>query len=293
MNEKKRAAVASITLAIVSLVWGTSYAITKDILDVVEPFTLMTIRFVGATLVLSVIYLKKILSMSKSDLKNGLIIGLAMFGAFFTLIIGIQYTAVSKQAFLVGSFVIIVPFLRWLINKKKPDIYAICGAFLALIGLAMLTLSGVEKFNKGDFFSLLCAGFFALHIIVIEKYCNNSDPIVLSILQFAVTGFLFVILSYKFESFNFSAMKEAKIAVTYLVLVSTILGFLVQNIAQKYISSTSTALILTLESAFGSIFAVYYLKERMSTTMVIACIIILLGIIIEETKLEFIKKIRY
>ena len=292
MTEKKKSGIASLTLALISLVWGTSYAVTKDILDVVEPFTLMMIRFVGATLFLSIIYYKKLFKINKTDLKSGLIIGLAMFGAFYTLIVGIQYTAVSKQTFLIGSFVIIVPFLRWIINNKKPDFFAIIGAILALVGLAMLTLGGIEKFNRGDFFSLLCAVFFALHMITIEKYCNDSDPIILSILQFAVTGFIFILLSYKYESFNFSAMKNAKFSVAYLVLISTVLAFLVQNIVQKFISSTSVALILTLESAFGSVFAVYYLGEQMSTTMVVACTIILTGIIIQETKLEFLKKVR-
>lgn len=72
--------------------------------------------------------------------------------------------------------------------------------------------------------------------------------------------------------------------------MATVIAFVVQNIAQKYISSTSTALILTLESVFGSVFAVFYLKEKISTTMIIGCAIVFLGIITQETKWKFLKK---
>lgn len=292
MDEKKKTRIASLSLALIALAWGTSYAVIKDTLDIVEPFTLMTIRFIGAIIFLSIIYIKKIMRIRLIDLKNGTIIGLTLFGAFFNLVMGIQYTAVSKQSFLVGSFVIMVPFLRWLINKKKPDIYAIIGATFALLGLGLLTLGGIEGINKGDIYSLFCALFFALHMITIEKYCNHSDPITLSIIQFAVTGFIFTFLSYYFESFDFTFIKNAKISVAYLVFVSTIIAFVAQNIIQKYITATSTALILTLESVFGSIFAVYYLNEKMSFTMVFACIIIFLGIVTQETKWNFVKNYR-
>ena len=202
---------------------------------------------------------------------------------------GIQFTTVSKQSFLVGSFVVMVPFLRWLINNKKPDIYSILGAIFAFIGLGMLTLGGLDGINKGDIYSLFCALFFALHMITIEKYCHSSDPIILSILQFSITGLIFLFLSYYFEDFNFSVIKNAKFSVAYLVFISTVIAFVAQNIIQKYISATSTALILTLESVFGSLFAVYYLGEKMSLTMIFACIIIFLGIITQETKWSFVR----
>lgn len=281
--------ISMVALALVALAWGTSYAIIKDTLEVVEPFTLMTIRFGGAAILLTLFYLKKIKNIKLDEIKKGSIIGIFMFGAFVTLVTGIQYTTASKQSFLIGSYVLIVPFLGWLINKKRPDIYAIIGVVCAVIGLGMLTLGGIEGITKGDLISMLCSLSFALHMITIEKYCQEVDPIILTIIQFWLTTILFVILSFTFENHNFNVVREAKFSVAYLVIVATVIAFVVQNIAQKYISSTSTALILTLESVFGSIFAVFYLKEKISITMIIGCIVVFLGIITQETKWKFIK----
>lgn len=282
--------ISIIMLSLVALAWGTSYAIIKDTLEVIEPFTLMTIRFGGAAILLSLLYLKKIKNIKIDEIKKGSIIGIFMFGAFVTLVTGIQYTTASKQSFLIGSYVLIVPFLGWIINKKKPDIYAIIGVLCAVIGLGMLTLGGIEGLTKGDLISMLCSLSFALHMITIEKYCHEVEPIILTIIQFWITTILFVILSFIFERHDFSVIKEAKFAIGYLVIVATVIAFVVQNIAQKYISSTSTALILTLESVFGSVFAVFYLKEKISTTMIIGCAIVFLGIITQETKWKFLKK---
>lgn len=289
MSEKKKTGIASALLVLVAFAWGTSYAITKDVLNQVKPFTLMSTRFGGSAVVLTVAYLAKMGKVRKEDIKRGLIIGIFMFLGFLCLIIGIQHTTASKQSFLIGSYVLIVPFLGWLINKKRPDKYAIIGASCAVIGLGMLTLGGFEGINKGDVITVVCAVAFAMHMLMVEKYCRQSDPIVLTIMQFWVTAILFTLLAFTMEEHNFEVLKQAKAQVSYLILVTTVLAFVVQNVAQRYVSSTSTALILTLESIFGSVFAMMYLKESMTWIMVLGCIIVLIGIVTQETKWEFLK----
>lgn len=204
MEERQKVVLSSASLALVAFAWGTSYAIIKDTLTSVTPFFLMMLRFGLSTVLLGLVYNKKLLRIKRKDLQRGSVIGIFMFFSFFTLVTGIQYTTASKQSFLVGSYVLIVPFLAWMIN--------------------------------------------------------------------------------------FSAISKVRISVAYLVIVATVIAFVVQNVAQRYISSTSTALILTLEAAFGSVFAVFYLKETMTFAMILGCFIVLVGIITQETKWKFLKK---
>lgn len=287
-----KAAISLFALALVSLAWGTSYAIIKDTLNQATPFMLMTIRFGFSAIFLSLIYIKRFVKISKTDLIKGIKIGIFMFGAFITLVVGIQYTTASKQSFIIGSYVLIVPFLTWLINGRKPTGIDIIGALLAVVGIGLLTLGGIDGINVGDIISIGCAVSFALHMIMIERYCNESDPIILTIVQFWVTSVLFVILTCLFEKPDISIVARATPEIFYLVIVTTVIAFVVQNVAQRYVSSTSTALVLTLESVFGSIFAVYYLGERLSPSMIIGCLTVFIGIVIHETKLDFIKGIK-
>jgi drug/metabolite transporter (DMT)-like permease len=289
-KNRKVEVVASIILAVVALVWGTTYAVIKDTLSVVQPFSLMMFRFGFSALILSLMYLKKFKTIKKVDLKRGIVIGIFMFLAFYFLIISIRFTTASKFSFIVGAYVLIVPFLSWVINKTKLDRYAITGAILATVGLAFLTMERGAVFNLWDLVAGCCSFFFAAHMIAIEKYSGDSDPILLTIIQFITTAVLFIILTGIKEGYNFTILSEIKWTLGYLVIISTIIPFAIQNIVQRYISSTSTALILTLQSAFGSIFAVYYLDERMTQQMIIGCLLIFIAIVFQETKLKFLKR---
>lgn len=289
-KNKKVEVVASIILAVVALVWGTTYAVIKDTLSVVQPFSLMMFRFGFSALILSLMYLKKFKTIKSVDLKRGIIIGIFMFLAFYFLIVSIRFTTASKFSFIVGAYVLIVPFLSWVINKTKLDRYAIVGAILATIGLAFLTMERGAVFNLWDLVAGCCSFFFAAHMIAIEKYSGDSDPILLTIIQFITTAVLFIILTGIKEGYDFMVLPEIKWTLGYLVIISTIIPFAIQNIVQRYISSTSTALILTLQSAFGSIFAVYYLDERMTKQMIIGCLLIFIAIVFQETKLKFLKR---
>ena len=289
-RNRKVEVIASIVLAVVALVWGTTYAVIKDTLSVVQPFSLMMFRFGFSALILSLMYLKKIKIIKGVDLKRGIIIGIFMFLAFYFLIVSIRFTTASKFSFIVGAYVLIVPFLSWVINKTKLDRYAIVGAILATIGLAFLTMERGAVFNLWDLVAGCCSFFFAAHMIAIEKYSGDSDPILLTIIQFITTAVLFIILTGIKEGYDFTVLPEIKWTLGYLVIISTIIPFAIQNIVQRYISSTSTALILTLQSAFGSIFAVYYLDERMTKQMIIGCLLIFIAIVFQETKLKFLKK---
>lgn len=288
-SKNKHKMIASIGLALVALAWGTSYAVVKDTVDILSPITLMTIRFGGAALFLSIVYFKRVINIRKEDIFRGVLIGVFLFAGFHSLAIGILYTTASKQSFIIGGYVLIVPFLSWLINKKHTDKFDVIGAILAIVGLAMLTLGGESGINKGDVISLFAAFCFSFHMIYIEKFCHKTDPIVLTVVQCWVATIIFLGINFIFD-YGFNIPKDAVIPIIYLIVVATVIAFVGQNVAQKYISSTSTALILTLESAFGSIFAVFYLGEALSGIMIVGCAIIFVGIVIQSTKLEFLKK---
>lgn len=288
-NEKLKMA-SSVTLAIVALVWGTTFAVLKDTLSIVQPFSLMMFRFGFSALLLFVIYIGKIKKAKMKDIKNGSIIGIFMFLAFYFMIISIKNTTASKVSFIIGAYVLIVPFLAWIINKKRPDKYAVIGAFLATVGLGFLTIEKGVAFNIWDMVAGCCSFFFAAHMIAIEKYGRDSDPILITVIQFTVTAGIFIILVGYFEGYDFSILPKIKWTLGYLVVISTVISFAIQTIAQRYISSTSTALILTLQSVFGAIFAVWYLNERMTFQMGIGCMLVFVAIVTQETKWKFLTK---
>ncbi|MCY6370802.1 DMT family transporter [Clostridium ganghwense] len=287
--DKKKSIMADMALLLVAIVWGGGFVATKDALNNVPPFYITAMRFMIATLLLCIVFWKKIRLITKNDIKAGSVVGIFLFGGFATQTVGLQYTTPGKQAFITATYVVIVPFLAWIINKKRPDIYSIIAAFLTLIGIGMLSLQNSLHIGLGDSLTLLCAVFFAVQIVAIGFYTEDVDPVILTIVQLAVCGLLSAICGFIFEPFPKQIGTQSIMSILYLGLFSTMLGIIVQNVAQKYTSETHAAIILSLESLFGCILSVILLGELFTTKMILGCIFIFIAVITSETKWEFLK----
>ncbi|WP_432403510.1 DMT family transporter [Wukongibacter sp. M2B1] len=289
--DKKKSLMLDLSLLLVALTWGGNFVVLKNALDDIGPLFLMAIRFTAAFIIMSITFNKKLKIISRKDIKAGTIIGLFIFLAFTAQAYGLKYTTVSKQAFLVGTNVVIVPFLTWIIYKKNPGWEALTGAVLSCIGIGLLTLQGYNfSINIGDVLSLGCAFFIAASMVAINYFLSDSDPIVLAITQLGAAALFFIIISFVCEPTPKNITTKVIFSLSYIVLLATVGAFLIQNVAQKYIPPTRTAIILCMESVFATLLAALILKEKMTVFMIIGCLLILLSILISETKLSFLKR---
>jgi drug/metabolite transporter (DMT)-like permease len=286
----KKEIVADISLMFAAAMWGGGFVAVKDALDNVKPFYMIAIRFIFAGLILGIIFIKRMKNINKKDLVSGLIIGVFLFLGFAAQTIGLQYTTAGKQAFLTGVYVVIVPFFVWVMYKKAPDKYSTVGAVLTLAGIAFLTLQGNFNINKGDLLTLLCAVFFSFHILSVGYFGNKCDVVSLSVIQFLVAAILSFLCAIFFEPVPHVFTSGAYFPLFYLIVFSTLIAFFIQNVAQKYTLPSHAAIILSLESFFGSIFSVIFLGDIFTLKMIIGCILIFIAIITSETKLSFLKR---
>lgn len=98
-------------MLIACVFWATAYAINKEAIETMPPFTVMMYRFALASMAMLVIYRNKLKAVSLRDVKVGSFIGVFMFLGMLSAIIGIKYTTASKQSFILNSSVLFVPFL--------------------------------------------------------------------------------------------------------------------------------------------------------------------------------------
>ena len=294
INKNKIKYLASFGLLLASIIWGGAYVAVMSSLDMIPPLYVMAIRFTIALIGLSFVFFKRLKKITKGDLIAGIVLGVLMFISYIFQTYGLKYTTASKNAFLTTSYVVMVPFLNWMISRKKPDSYGIFAAFLAIVGIGFLSLQGDMSINPGDLLTLMCGVFFALHLIYIDRFTVKSDPIILTVLQIGVSGILSWICAPLVDGALPSiqggqAMSELVMSLLYLGIASTMVGFLLQNIGQKYTEPSTAALLLSMESVFGVLFSVLMLGEVLSVRMAYGCILIFVAIIISETKIEFLQ----
>jgi drug/metabolite transporter (DMT)-like permease len=288
--DKKKTILADMSLLLVAIVWGGGFIAVKGALDSVTPFYLMAMRFGISVIIMVFIFWNKVKLITKRELKIGALLGLLLFLGFTTQTIGMNYTTAGKNAFLTGTNVIIVPFLYWIISKRRPDMYSLISTFLCFIGIGMLTLDGGIHIGFGDSLTLLCSVFFAAHIVSVGFFTEKVDAISLVIIQLGVAALFSIIAALIYEPMLQPLNSNTIFAIGYLAIFSTMLAFIIQNVAQKYTTSTHAAIILCLESPFGSILSVIMLSEIFTPKMVFGCLTIFIAIITTETKWDFLKK---
>lgn len=276
----------------IAIIWGSGFIGTKLALDGgLSTVQTLTLRFFIASVMLGIIFYKKIKeNISKESIIAGALLGLFSFVGFTTQTLGLVYTTVSKNAFITAVNVVIVPFIGFILYKRKLDKIGVISSFMALVGIAVLSLEADLSINFGDFLTFICAIGFAFHIFFTGEFSKKYNSYVLTVTQFVVAFLLSLILQTVTGETNFSATPVGLMGALYLGIFSTAIGFLLQTICQSKVDQTRTAIILSTEAVFGTIMSVLIFHEVLTSRMVVGCIIIFVSIIVAETKLSFIKK---
>ncbi|WP_148556449.1 hypothetical protein TPDSL_27510 [Terrisporobacter petrolearius] len=276
----------------IAIIWGSGFIGTKLALDGgLSTVQTLTLRFFIASVMLGIIFYKKIKeNISKESIIAGALLGLFSFVGFTTQTLGLVYTTVSKNAFITAVNVVIVPFIGFILYKRKLDKIGVISSFMALVGIAVLSLEADLSINFGDFLTFICAIGFAFHIFFTGEFSKKYNSYVLTVTQFVVAFLLSLILQTVTGETNFSATPVGFMGALYLGIFSTAIGFLLQTICQSKVDQTRTAIILSTEAVFGTIMSVLIFHEVLTSRMVVGCIIIFVSIIVAETKLSFIKK---
>lgn len=274
-----------------TMIWGGSFVVMKNSVDILAPTFLLALRFTLATAVMVLVFHKKLKHLNHESLKCGVILGVFLGLSYLFQTYGIKYTTASKNAFITALYVIIVPFLNWFISKKKPTWKNLIAAVIAVTGLAFLTLDGDKGINIGDLFTLGGSFCFAFHMIYIDRYTEKHDPIFLTMVQIAVVALMNWILVPVFDgvkgySFHLLANMDLIMGLLFLSIFCTTIAFVLQNVGQKYLSANTSSLLLSTESVFGTICSVIFLHEVLSGRMIMGCVFMFLALIISELRFK-------
>ena len=270
-------------LILVTVIWGGGFVASDMALGSMKPFQIMMVRFLLASVLMGMISMGQHKKEGKLEnragaIKAGILMGIALFAGFALQIIGLQYTTPSKNAFLTALNVVIVPFIAFIILKKKVGMKGIIGAIMSVIGVALLSLNGNLTLSLGDGLTLLCAVGFAFQIFFTGEFPASVLNMVQMITAFVLSAVSLVI----FGENDFQVTTQGWLSVLYLGVISTTVCYLLQTACQKYVDETKAAIVLSMESVFGTIFSIIILHEVITLRMVIGCATILAAVIISN-----------
>ena len=258
-------------------------------------FYLMWLRFLGSFVLLSILFRKKIKKVSKDDLKAGVILGIIQYFGYVFQTYGAAHTTVGKNAFFTAINVIIVPYIFWMLNKKRPDIFSFSASIICLIGVGIMSLDSNLNFthlNKGDVLTIISAFFFALQVAYTGYFGRKVHPMNLVLLQMLVGGLLFAGTQFATSGLRevIPLHGETLMAIIYAVVFSTAIPMLLQIYCQRLTTATRASILMSTESMFAPIFAFLVLGEMMTLRVALGAVFILFSVVVSETKLGMVKE---
>lgn len=288
---------AILIMLLVTVIWGGGFPATKLSLDfgVTVGITNMVRGGIFMVLVFAVFH-RNIVKMKLKDVKIGLLAGTANVIAFLLQTIGAQYTTLSNNAFLTTTNVIMIPFMVWVLMKRKPVAKNFVAMGICMVGTAVL--AGVFRngltFNIGDIYTLACAFFYGLSIVFVAMQPSDSHFSV-SAFMMGLTHFLGGLLYFVFAEGAVIPALDWKIAilpVLYLGFLSSFAAQSLQILSQRYVSPNTASLVFMFESVFGSIFSIMFGFEEFTINLLIGGSLILVSLLVSEVEFKKKEKIR-
>ncbi len=273
----------SIILLITAIIWGSSFVSQKLGVETVGPMTFIGLRtLLGALVLLPVILVK---DKFKPDFKNkDLIIGGTLCGIILCIATllqtyGMKYIDAGKSGFLTSLYMIFVPIVGMFIGRKLT-FKTIISVLIAMTGMYLLCMKeGFSSIDKGDVLVLICAVFFAFHIIVIDKFSPKTDGIKLSFIQFFIAGFISSLGMIFIEKPDTTNLLISFGPIAYSGIMSCGIAYTLQIIGQKYAEPTIASIIMSLESVFAALSGWLFLNEILTFRELLGCIVVFIAVI--------------
>ena len=280
-------------LVSMALIWGYSFFVMKDIVATMPAFLLLVCRFIPAAIIMLVIFRKRVARcLDARHVGIGVAMGVVEWAAYALQTLGLVETTAGKNAFLTGTYCILVPFIAFLISREKLTRYNLGAAVLCLAGIGLVALDSLS-INRGDLLTLAGAAFFALQIALVSKYGQDLDVNVMTFWMFVTVGTLSAVTSFAVEpAMPASAWTPSLVmALAFLAVFCTCVALLVQNLALAHVPPATGSLLLSLESPSGVFFSVVFTGEVLTGRLLLGFALIFLSIVVSETKLAFLRRL--
>ncbi len=277
-------------LFVAAFIWGSSFFIMKGAVDVIPTFYLLALRFTGGAVLLALVFWKRWRQMTADYWWRGAVIGGFLFLAYSIQTFGLMGTTPSKNAFLTSVYCVLVPFFYWAAAGKRPDRYNISAAVLCVAGVGLVSLSGDLTITWGDGLTLLCAVFYAAHIVAVAKVSQERDISLLTVLQFffaAVYAWICGLFTQAMPPLSVFT-QDTVLQLAYLTVMATAVALLFQNVGQAWSDPASASVILSLESVFGVLCSVIFYGDEVTVRLLVGFVLIFVAVVCSETKFAFL-----
>jgi drug/metabolite transporter (DMT)-like permease len=280
---------ANFLMLIATFIWGTAFVSQATGMGAIGPFTFSFSRFFLASLTvlpLVIIYERKNFSKfldNKNYIYLSLIAGLALFGGMGLQQYALLKSQVANTAFLSTLYVPFVSLISRFIFRSSLHWVIWIAVLLCLYGTYLLSSNQEFEVQKSDSLLFIASFCFAIHIIVIDIFMKKFySPFIFGFIQFVIVFIFSISIAFALESPSLANIQVEWFEIIYTGVFSAGIGYTLQIIAQSKASPAPAAIILSMESVFGTLAAWLILNQVLDLNKILGCLAIFIGVIIVQ-----------
>ena len=260
-------------LLVVTIVWGATFIWMKQAMNALQS----EIDFYGQTAVVSVLVGGRFLiaavalfigsSKARAALREkelwsgGTVLGLILLVGFTTQMVGIDTISPSTSAFLTSLYVVFTAMISTKMTGQPVTRMMIAGVLLATFGAGFIEGPPHLSWGKGEILTVICAFFFALHILFTQSITQRMDPLGVTITSFLVVSIGSLAISFlmggedTFKLWELTLQQDVLVPLLCLGLLGSLFALLLLNLLQRHLHPVQAAIIYGLEPVWATMFA--------------------------------------
>lgn len=273
---------AMVALLAVAVVWGSSFPLTKVLLDSMSARQFLAVRFAVAGAAMLVAFPGAVRRLPRRALLQGAALGGVYAVAQLVQTTGLESTPATISGFITGLYVVLTPLCAAVLLRARVGRRAWAGAAVAVVGLGVLALRGVSL-GFGEWLTLVSALLFALHIVGLGAWARAREALGVAVVQVVAVGVVCTLATVP-EGFAVPGDVSGWLILLYLALISGGVAMIVQTWAQSQISASRAAIVMSTEPGWSAVLSIAFFAEPLTWRVVVGGALMLAAMIVVEVR---------
>ena len=269
-----------LALLAVAVVWGSSFPLTKVMLESLSPRQFLAVRFAMAAVVMVLIFPRALRRLSRRSLAQGCVLGVGYGAAQLVQTTGLAYTPATISGFITGLYVVLTPLAAAVLLRSRIGARAWIGAALAVVGLGVLALRGLSL-GYGEWLTLVSALLFALHIVGLGAWATAREALGVAVVQMVAIAVVCGVATVP-EGFAVPHSTSGWVILVYLAVMSGALAMIVQTWAQSQISASRAAIVMSTEPGWSAVLSIAFFGEPLTWRVLLGGALMLAAMMVVE-----------
>jgi drug/metabolite transporter (DMT)-like permease len=273
-------------------IWGGMYVVSKVVLEIIPPFTLVSIRLLlGILSLATVLAIQGVPNISRKEFLQVVGVGFVGYGVSLSLqFLGTKLSTAANGSLVTSATPAFVLLFAWMLLKEKITARRLVALVLATIGVMAVIDPHSAQLNSDLFFGNLllfgAAVTWALYSVLVRKMTQSLDVLPFSLIAFF--GGLPVTVPAGVWELSTVGVGEISLGVVggvlFLGIISTALAMILWNTAFAVLDAGAASLTFFAQPVVGTFLGWLFLDENITPLFILGGILIGVGLLISSTE---------